>query len=274
MTRRATCTADLVFDVGAHRGEDSEFYLKLGYRVIAVEANPELCRSLKERFAEHVRSGAFTLAPYAIDSKDGEIVFYINRQLSVWGTASPDWALRNKGMGADSEEIRVPAIRFAKLLNRYGCPYYLKVDIEGADMQCIRALREIPGRPKYLSVESSKTSWDDLLEEFRVLEELGYRQFQVVDQRCHSAKDGRFVGLAGRAFDYRFPVHSSGPFGEYLGGEWLSREEALRKYRKIFFWYHWFGDNTVGGRIARRIPVLRGIIRRRVRWYDTHARYG
>ncbi len=31
---------DLVFDVGAHKGEDSDFYLNLGYRVVAVEANP------------------------------------------------------------------------------------------------------------------------------------------------------------------------------------------------------------------------------------------
>jgi hypothetical protein len=29
---------DLIFDVGFHRGEDTDFYLKKGFRVVAVEA--------------------------------------------------------------------------------------------------------------------------------------------------------------------------------------------------------------------------------------------
>ena len=34
--------SDLIMDVGMHRGEDAEFYLKKGFRVVGVEANPEL----------------------------------------------------------------------------------------------------------------------------------------------------------------------------------------------------------------------------------------
>ena len=34
--------ADLVFDLGFHRGEDSGYYLAMGRRVVAVEANAEL----------------------------------------------------------------------------------------------------------------------------------------------------------------------------------------------------------------------------------------
>jgi hypothetical protein len=32
----------LVFDIGCHRGEDSDFYLQKGFRIVAVEANPAL----------------------------------------------------------------------------------------------------------------------------------------------------------------------------------------------------------------------------------------
>ena len=35
----------LIFDIGCHLGEDSEFYLRKGFKVVAVEANPELCLS-------------------------------------------------------------------------------------------------------------------------------------------------------------------------------------------------------------------------------------
>lgn len=264
----------LVFDVGAHAGEDSAFYLALGYRVVGVEANPQLGELLKQRFADAVSSKRFVLAPYAISERDGEIAFYLNRKLSIWGTADPAWAQRNRGMGADSEEIRVPALRFVELLRRHGCPYYLKIDIEGADMQCVYALREVADRPKYLSIESDKRSWDGLLEEFRVLEELGYRRFQVIDQLRHPQRSGRFTGPSGQPVDWRFEIGSSGPFGEHLGGDWVSRAQAIEQYRRIFFWYRWFGDNTIGWRIARKIPGLRGFIRRRVSWYDTHAMLG
>ena len=31
---------DLIFDVGFHKGEDTEFYLKKGFPVVAADANP------------------------------------------------------------------------------------------------------------------------------------------------------------------------------------------------------------------------------------------
>ena len=33
----------LIYDVGAHKGEDTEYYLRKGFRVIAIEAMPEFC---------------------------------------------------------------------------------------------------------------------------------------------------------------------------------------------------------------------------------------
>jgi hypothetical protein len=31
---------DLIYDLGMHRGGDTQFYLEKGFRVVAVEANP------------------------------------------------------------------------------------------------------------------------------------------------------------------------------------------------------------------------------------------
>ena len=33
---------NLIFDIGFHKGEDTLFYLLKGYRVIAVDADPDL----------------------------------------------------------------------------------------------------------------------------------------------------------------------------------------------------------------------------------------
>src|SRR5918911_1707382 len=52
---------DLIFDLGANQGEDSEFYLAKGFRVVAVEANPLLYAGLRERLAEPIARGQLVL---------------------------------------------------------------------------------------------------------------------------------------------------------------------------------------------------------------------
>lgn len=259
---------DLIFDVGAHEGGDSDFYLKLGYRVVAIEANPQLVEELKKRFAEQVRDGQYTVVDRAIGETDAPITFFINKKSSHWGTANPDWSERNKGLGADSEEITVQSIRFQDVIRSHGCPYYLKIDIEGADMLCVEALRQMDCRPKYISIESNKTSWKALLEEFNTLTNLGYTRFKVVDQQTHKNKS--FPNIKGQLIEHAFEGGATGPFGELTEGVWLTRQEAIRRYRKIFFFYKTIGDNTLLSKILPHIPWGKRILTH-VSWYDTHA---
>lgn len=41
---------DLIYDVGFNRGEDTAYYLRKGYRVVAFEANPDLVQEGAARF--------------------------------------------------------------------------------------------------------------------------------------------------------------------------------------------------------------------------------
>jgi hypothetical protein len=192
----------------------------------------------------------------------------VNKKFSVWSTADPKWAMRNKGLGADSEEIKVKCIRFADIVKEYGCPHYLKIDVEGADMLCVNALKSINCRPKYISLESTKTSWSDLLNEFSIFEILGYTKFKVIDQTKH--RNGKFITRDNEQFDHRFERGATGPFGENLTGQWLTRKQAILKYIPIFFVYKTIGDNTFLSKVLERIPILRRALDL-VSWYDTHA---
>ncbi|MGN6391630.1 MAG: FkbM family methyltransferase [Gemmatimonadales bacterium] len=260
--------SDIIFDVGAHKGEDSAFYLKLGYRVVAVEANPVLVRELKERFKREIANGTYTVIDKAIADGDGDVSFFVNEVRSVWSTTDPAWAVRNERLGAQSHEITVPSIRFAEILQTYGCPHYLKIDIEGADMLCLRDLGMVTCRPKYLSMESSKTSWAELVAEFDALEQMGYTRFQVVDQFRHKA--GTFRDRSNRDTPHTFDHGASGPFGSYLTGRWLSKRRALRRYLPIFLTYKMIGDYSIWVRWLGRLPLL-GKKLPRAHWYDTHA---
>ena len=44
---------NLIFDLGFHNGDDSDFYLKKGFNVIALEANPELVRRGIKKFRNY-----------------------------------------------------------------------------------------------------------------------------------------------------------------------------------------------------------------------------
>jgi hypothetical protein len=69
--RKATATDEsLIYDEGAHKGEDTEFYLKKGFRVVAVEATPEFCESISNRFPEYVQSGTLSVVILAAVSSE------------------------------------------------------------------------------------------------------------------------------------------------------------------------------------------------------------
>lgn len=267
----------LVMDVGVHRGEDTEFYLLKGFRVVGIEADPTLYNELCDRFREWIDQGDLTLLNFAIAPNDGPITFYKNLDKSVWGTTSPDWADRNSRLNTRSVPITVEGRRFDRVIQEFGVPYYLKVDIEGADLLCIRALRQATNKPEFLSFESSKTSWKALLEEFAVLTELGYQKFKVVSQIDVPSQVCPYPPQEGKYVPHAFGLGASGAFGEEVPGKWKSAREAIKMYRKIFWRYRLFGDNGVLTKVNWNRPLLWRLRRYLPKtlpipdWYDTHA---
>jgi 16S rRNA A1518/A1519 N6-dimethyltransferase RsmA/KsgA/DIM1 with predicted DNA glycosylase/AP lyase activity len=63
---------DLIFDVGMHLGEDTEFYLKKGFRVVAIEADPLHCSRVAERFAREVAKRQLVILNVAITKLEAD----------------------------------------------------------------------------------------------------------------------------------------------------------------------------------------------------------
>lgn len=253
---------DLIYDVGFHRGEDTEYYLKRGFRVVGVEANPELCELARSRFADAIRSGDLRLVNKAVAKAPGKITFYRDPEHSEWGTIDRTWAARNERMGATSEPITVEATTMDALLAEFGVPHFAKFDIEGLDMVAVEGLRSHPGRPAYISVENAKDSFKGLRAEIETLTSLGYDRFKVVPQN-------KIPGRRDPSSGHVFPKHASGPFGEDAPGDWLTAEQAIEAYKPIFFRYAIVGDDPVAPRWLRSAAWRLGM---RANWYDTHAR--
>ena len=263
---------DLIYDIGMHKGEDTEFYLKKGFRVVAVEADPRHCGEAEQRFAEAIRAGRLILVNKAIADRPGPLVFFRNMDVSVWGTAQASWAERNRRLGTRIEKIEVAGTTLASLLKTYGVPYYLKIDIEGSDTLCIEALSESADRPRYVSLESNKVALAGLRREFDLLSRLGYRSFKIIAQHLITEQRPPSPSLEGKLVEHFFPEGASGLFGEETPGPWITADQALRRYRSIFWRYRLVGDDPL-----IKNAWLRGFLETHgfpAGWYDTHAKLG
>jgi FkbM family methyltransferase len=281
----------LIYDVGAHKGEDTEFYLKKGFHVIAIEAMPEFCESISSRFEEHVKSGALMVLNLAVSNVPGNVTFYADESTTVWGTTNLSWVERNKRMGGGKgRTFTIGTAKLAEIMKDHGIPRYCKIDIEGNDLEALASMESLTEPPPLVSIESDKTSWTNLIKEFETFERLGYRKYKVVDQsliwmqKCPGiAKEGRFV-------DWQFEEGSSGLFGHELPGTWMTALEAIEVYKGIFRGYAINGDSGLfaGGKRsvfnvlaklqekAFRLKGFKQYVSPAMQfpppgWYDTHA---
>jgi FkbM family methyltransferase len=257
----------LIFDVGLNIGQDTGFYLSQGYRVLAVEADPTLAQAARQKFAGYIRSGHLEVLNVGVAEVEGAAEFWICEAKPEFNSFHREIAARDS---YPHHSIQVPTMRFSSIIERYGTPHFLKIDIEGNDMLCLDGLSS-HSLPDYLSIESEcpldgeTASLEDGLRVLRKLALLGYRQFKLIDQftfcalseppEPHYRLDAiaqktfgrppidrlRGLGLIGRhllmrrklerRFHHTFPMGSSGVWGEATPGKWIGLSEAEESYR-------------------------------------------
>ena len=240
-----------------HNGDDTAHYLGGGFRVVAVEANPLLAESGRNRFSDAISGGKLAICNVGISDKEGVQPFWINQEHSEFSSFLPDVAGRN---GLHATPVEVPVATFGSILGKYGVPFYLKVDIEQYDVQCIKALQSLEKSdlPMYVSVEANELAYLD------ILRQLGYTGFKCIDQTAHNIrrdlgptwfrwlrrKTMRAAELI-NIYEPSFPKGSSGAFGEKSPGNWQSFEAVAFDWRNV--------TSEKSGRLYRK------------GWFDFHA---
>ncbi|MGG5822270.1 FkbM family methyltransferase [Falsiroseomonas sp. HW251] len=224
----------LIYDVGMHNGDDTDYYLSKGARVVAIEADAELCAAAAARFSGPTGEGRLTILNLAVSGRDGEADFFIRDHETVLSSLQPG------GKGPQPRVVRVTLRRLSGIFAEHGTPDFAKIDIEGSDHLVLRDLREARALPAHLSVEAH--TFDVVLECLRA----GHSRFRLVNGKTVSRRFGsaRIKTTAGSAA-FAFRHHSSGPFGDDLPDPWLNAEQ---------FVIHWLHRGTLLG------PG----------WYDAH----
>jgi len=167
--------SELVFDIGMHNGDDTAYYLARGYRVVAVEANPTMCATARELFADEISAGQLSVRNVGIAETRGEMDFWVSSQ-TEWSSFHAENATKG---GAQATSIRVETMPFQQLIEEEGTPVFVKIDIEMNDSLCLRGLAAAGSRPAYLSIEVSHAHADA---DTKLLDSLGYRSFKCIRQ--------------------------------------------------------------------------------------------
>ena len=218
----------LIFDFGFHNGDDTDFYLAKGFKVVAAEANPVLIQKGIERFGKQIGEGRLILLNKAVSAAAGTTTkFFIHREKSDWSSCLQELA---ESDGSKAEVVTIETTCLSELCRQFGVPRYLKVDIEGCDLLVAGQLSELQRKPKFISFETSKRDYAGL---FAHLYVSGYTQFQLINQANNAERKAPECTGEGNKIDYKFSQYSSGYFGDDLPqGRWLSYDETLVRYIK------------------------------------------
>lgn len=215
---------ELIIDLGMHRGQDTHFYLKKGFRVVAVEANPCLVERGRKQFHPWIRRGRLEILECAVAEEAGVADFFLNDTDDAWSSLMQDVGSR----GERYRKVSVETRPLGAIIAEYGMPYYLKIDIEGKDLAALKALRGFDQRPRYVSVENGFTVLQDLLRD------LGYSRFKWINQAEVPRQKLPFPPREGGFCLHRFQIGSSGAFGEETPGDWMSLEDVRAQVER-----HW-----------------------------------
>ncbi len=209
----------LIVDVGASNGNDIQYYLRKGFDVVGLEADPVMHARLEKRFAAEIVDGTVILLNrVAAETSDQPVQFWRNERFQALSTYDFDTAQFREhlvpypGRTVDWQEI--VAVR--------GVPHYCKIDIEGGEVRFLRSMRGAEVLPTFISAECHS------FEPVEMLFELGYRRFKFVNQTSlaplivslpNPPLEGKYVPDP----DWR---DASGPFGRELPDHWLTFREA------------------------------------------------
>lgn len=206
-------TDRLIYDFGMNNGDDVEYYLLKGARVVGVEANPALCELVERRFQREIEADRLVVLNLALAEQESSepISFYLHKtnhglsQLPRPGDAELH----------EFDEVQVRCRTPASIVREFGEPSYIKIDVEHFDVAVLKNLFAAGIFPPEISAESHSA------EVFACLLSNGYRSFNLVDGPSLPRRYGNATIMSPQGpRTFHFSPDSAGPFGEDIHGPW------------------------------------------------------
>ena len=129
---------DLVFDVGANKGNRTVIFLELGAKVVAVEPQKECYEHLTKRFGDKI-----DLIKLGLGEKESTATMYVSGStlISSFSKDHVDMMQEDRFKGADwGDTIDIEMTTMDVLIEKYGIPAFCKIDVEGYEYDVLKGL--------------------------------------------------------------------------------------------------------------------------------------
>jgi FkbM family methyltransferase len=142
---------DLIFDVGANVGAKVDVFLRLGARIVAVEPDETNQRVIRDKFLRYrLAPKAVSIVGKAVSDRNTLETMWIDAPGSAVNSMSPKWVESLKsnkatfrhshGGLAFASKKSVETVTLDELIRTYGRPFFLKIDVEGYEVNVLRGL--------------------------------------------------------------------------------------------------------------------------------------
>lgn len=166
----------MYFDIGTNIGKWAFANINDCEKIIAVEASPNTFRKLVSNINNHPK---IICLNYAVcDSKDEYITFY-NSDADTISTLNKDWLTSPNSRfynHSNYNEIKCKTISLDKLIEIYGVPELVKIDVEGGEFETIKSLSQ---KINNLCFEWASETNEITIKCLEYLQTLGFSKFAI-----------------------------------------------------------------------------------------------
>jgi FkbM family methyltransferase len=121
---------DLCFDIGCNVGHMSEALLDIGARVVGVDPQDDCLNEARARVGTKRQ---IEFLQTAVGAQEGTAQLYVAKS-SVVSSLKPDWFEQH------TSRIEVPLTTLDGIIDRFGTPHYIKIDVEGFEIEVLKGL--------------------------------------------------------------------------------------------------------------------------------------
>ena len=164
-------SGDLFFDIGAHLGSKSNQFLNKKLKTVMVEPLPQCIKQLKVKF-KHKKD--VEILQKAVGKNIGTMTLEINSKMPTISTMAEHWKKGRFSSEKWDQKILVEVITLDQLIKIYGKPDYIKIDVEGFELEVLLGLTQKVG---IISFEFASEFLDQTFECLSHLKKIGYNDY-------------------------------------------------------------------------------------------------
>jgi FkbM family methyltransferase len=159
---------DIVIDLGANVGQETEYFLRKKAEVFAYEPNPHAFSQLQKNAGSYDKARLF---PKAVSNYNGKSQLFLHRD---HGKSEVEYSqassLRGEKNNLSGDNVEVEIIDIRDVLAAHKKIRLLKIDIEGGEYDIMDAVLENANKIDYILLETHEAKYPEFREKGEILQ--------------------------------------------------------------------------------------------------------